>query len=221
MKKFMVLLILMLTIITYSAIKLERFVVDDFNIALKLGEITDKNVIVMFSSKSCYYCKKFKSEVLTDDKVQEWLRTEFVFAEIYAEKDKKAMFKGKMLTYIELFGAFGVRGTPTFFFFDSKGEPLAQLPGFVEKDTFLSILKYFVYSRTNDIKYQDFVKKNIDVNIKNRVLKLDKEKIDYLLNNDPNTMEYNKNIKDEYINVVLDKKDKKLEDEFYVVIYEK
>ncbi|KLO22972.1 thioredoxin [Marinitoga sp. 1197] len=219
MKNLFVFAMFIFAISIYSyAANLDDFIIHDFNTALKIGEITGKNVVIMFSSKSCYYCKKFKEDVLTDKKIQKWLRTEFIFAEIYADKNKSANFKNKSMNYVELFGAFGIRGTPTFFFFDK--EPLAQLPGFVEKDTFLSILKYFKYLKTRNIKYQDFVKSNIKVNIERKILKLKKEDIEYLLLNDPNTKKYNEKM-DKYTNVILDKVDKKLEENFYVIIYEK
>ncbi|KLO21651.1 MULTISPECIES: thioredoxin family protein [unclassified Marinitoga] len=219
MKNLFVFAMFIFAISIYSyAANLDDFIIHDFNTALKIGEITGKNVVIMFSSKSCYYCKKFKEDVLTDKEIQKWLRTEFIFAEIYADKNKIANFKNKSMNYVELFGAFGIRGTPTFFFFDK--EPLAQLPGFVEKDTFLSILKYFKYLKTRNIKYQDFVKSNIKVNIERKILKLKKEDIEYLLLNDPNTKKYNEKM-DKYTNVILDKVDKKLEENFYVIIYEK
>ncbi|SHF01339.1 Thioredoxin-related protein [Marinitoga hydrogenitolerans DSM 16785] len=220
MKKFVLMMFIIINIISFASVDLRNFVINDFNNALKIGEITGKNIIIMFSSESCYYCKKFKSETLLDDEIQKWLRTEFIFAEIYAERDKKAVFNGKSMTYVELFGAFGVRGTPTFFFFNNKGEPLAQLPGYIEKTTFLTILKYFKYYKKEQIKYDAFLRKNINVNIDKRVLNLKKNDVDFLLKADPNTKEYNKNL-DEYVNVIIDKKNKDVEENYFVVIYKK
>lgn len=36
----------------------------------------------------------------------------------------------------------GARGFPTTFFFNSKKKPVTTLPGFVDRKTFLSLLKY-------------------------------------------------------------------------------
>lgn len=219
-KILIVVVLLVISIYSFSNVKLDDFVIHDFNNAIKIGDITGKNVIVMFSSETCYYCKKFKNEVLVDKEIQKWLRTEFVIAEINPDRNKKAVYKGKTLNYAELFGAFGVRGTPTFFFFNSKGEALAQLPGYVEKDTFLSILKYFKYYRNEKISFKNFLSKKVDVVIGKKILKLNKEDIDFLLKNDPNTKKYNKKL-DEFTNVVMDEEDKKVEDKYYVVIYKK
>ncbi|KAF2956128.1 thioredoxin fold domain-containing protein [Marinitoga sp. 38H-ov] len=228
-KKFLVMVLLIISIISFtdntnignSSIdnsSINSFIIHDFDNALKIGNITGKKVIVMFSSESCYYCKKFKSEVLTDKEIQKWLKTEFIFAEIYADKNKKATYLGKTLNYLELFGAFGVRGTPTFFFFNSKGEALSQLPGYVPNDIFLSILKFFKYDKK--ITFQEFQEKNIDVSIDKKVLNLSKEEIHFLLKNDPNTKLYNNNL-DEYSNIVLKEKNQSLEEKYYIVIYEK
>ncbi|WGS65764.1 thioredoxin family protein [Marinitoga aeolica] len=220
MRKILILVLLVISIYSFSNVKLDDFVVHDFNNAMKIGKITGKNIIVMFSSETCYYCKKFKNEVLVDKEIQKWLRTEFIIAEINPDRNKKAIYQGKTLNYAELFGAFGVRGTPTFFFFDSKGEALAQLPGYVPKDVFLSILKFFKYFRKERISFQEFQEKNIDVNIDRKVLNLSKDDIEFLLKNDPNTKLYDNKL-DEYTNIVLEKKKEELENKFYVVIYEK
>lgn len=217
-KKLLVMFLMAISIISFS--NLNTFVVNDFDAALKIGEITGKDVIIMFSSESCYYCKKFKEETLIDSEIQKWLKTEFVFAEIYANKNKNATYMGKTMNYLELFGAFGVRGTPTFFFFNSKGEALSQLPGYVPKDVFLSILKFFKYFRKEKISFQEFQEKNIDVNIDRKVLNLSKEDIEFLLKNDPNTKLYNNKL-DEYTNIVVEEKNEELENKYYVVIYEK
>ncbi|NUU96282.1 hypothetical protein XO10_08410 [Marinitoga sp. 1135] len=223
MKKISLFILLIISgVIMYGSILPDKFIVHDFNVALKIGEITGKKVIIMFSSGSCYYCNKFKKETLYDEEVQKWLRTEYIFAEIYADKKKIANYKGKTLNYRDLFGAFGVRGTPTFFFFDSKGEAKAQLPGYVDPTTFISILKYFKYSSNHNIDYSTFVKKNIKVSIEKRVLNLTDEEIKYLLENDPNTVEYQKGDSlDNFVNVIVKEKSKEIESKFYVVIYSK
>ena len=217
-KKLFIMVLVVISIISFS--NMNNFIINDFDNALKIGNITGKNVIIMFSSESCYYCKKFKNDVLTDKEIQKWLKTEFVFAEIYTDKNKKATYDGRTFNYLELFGAFGVRGTPTFFFFDSKGEAISRLPGYVPNDTFLSILKYFKYYMKEKTSFQEFLDKEIDVEIDKKVLELDKKDIEFLLKNDPNTKEYNEKL-DKYTNVVLNKKNKKIEDKFFVVIYKK
>jgi thioredoxin-related protein len=217
-KKLLVMFLMVISIISFS--NLNTFVVNDFDAALKIGEITGKDVIVMFSSESCYYCKKFKEETLIDSEIQKWLKTEFVFAEIFADKNKKATYMGRTMNYLELFGTFGVRGTPTFFFFNNKGEALSQLPGYVPKDVFLSILKFFKYFRKEKISFQEFQEKNIDLNIDKKVLNLSKKDIEFLLKNDPNTKLYDNKL-DEYTNIVVEEKNKELENKYYIVIYEK
>ncbi|GAB6189805.1 thioredoxin fold domain-containing protein [Marinitoga arctica] len=218
MKKLFSLFIILISIISFSS-KLEDFIVNDYDNAIKIGKLTQKNIIIMFSSKTCYYCNKFKSEVLVDDEIQKWLKTEFIFAEIYADKDKYATIQNKKYNYMELFGAFGVRGTPTFFFFNTDGEPLTQLPGYVNKDMFLSILKFIKYIRKEKIGFEEFLNKGIKVSIDKKVLRLKKDEIEFLLKNDPNTKEYNKRL-NEYTNIVIKDENKELEKKYFVIIYE-
>ncbi|WP_296906263.1 thioredoxin fold domain-containing protein, partial [Thermotoga sp.] len=105
---------------------------------------------------TCYYCNLFKKEVLPKKDFQEILAPNFVLAEIYATDEKTTLFaeevlKEPPLSYRELFQGFGVRGTPTFFFFKGK-DGLGYLPGFVKKDTFIKILKYVAQELKEDFQ---------------------------------------------------------------------
>lgn len=215
--KGLFLMVLMYSISNFS-VPLNNFVLKNFDDAFAVSKITNKKVVVMFSSEECYYCKKFEEEVLTNESVQKWLRTEFVFVEITAKNSETASFRNKKYTYSQLFGAFGVRGTPAFFFFEGEDNFLGSVPGYVEADTFENLLKYLLFKDNTKVQFQDFIKKDYEIKIRKRVLSLSKKDIEFLLKIDPNTKLYDKSY-DSYTNVVVREKNDEYKN--FVVINEK
>ncbi|BBE30795.1 thioredoxin [Tepiditoga spiralis] len=215
--KFSIFVMLIISISIFS-VPLNNFVLRNFNDAFTVSKITGKKVIIMFSSEECYYCKKFEEEILTNKDVQKWLRTEFVFAEITAKNDGTADFRNKKYTYPQLFGAFGVRGTPTFVFFEDEDNFLGSIPGYVEANTFENLLKYLLFKDNTKVQFQDFIKKDYGINIRKRSLNLNKKDIETLLKIDPNTKIYNKSY-DDYTNVVVDNENNNYKN--FIIIKEK
>lgn len=116
MKRFLIIAILALSVISLA------LTLDD---AYRLANITQRKLIMMFSSPTCYYCNLFKKEVFPKEDFQEILIPNFVFVELYATDEKTTLFAKEVLgeesvSYRDLFAGFGVRGTPTFFFSREK-----------------------------------------------------------------------------------------------------
>ena len=60
--------------------------------ALKIGEQTNKKIVLMFSADWCGWCKKFKSEVLTNSDVKETLKN-YVFFIVDADQNRTILSK--------------------------------------------------------------------------------------------------------------------------------
>ncbi len=160
-------------------------IIDDFDKALKLSKIENKKAIIMFSDPSCYYCNKFKKETLKDETVVNLLKVNFIFSEIYPENSKKSSILGQELTYRELYGAFRISGTPTFWFFNESATPLTYLPGFVNAENFSKILRYMardLYKK--DIKFSDYVNQKDDFIGNKKIIEVKEEDFNWLLEND-------------------------------------
>ncbi len=95
---------------------------------LEEAKLNSRPVFVYFRSESCGWCKKFEAEVLTDQRVVSILEDSYVSVsiEIYRQKDVTKDYK--------------VRGTPTLIFLDEKLKEIERIPGFVDAETFVSIL---------------------------------------------------------------------------------
>jgi len=203
--KIFIFFILFISVFSFSE-PISNYVFTDIDTAKKIASLTDKYLIIMFSSDSCIYCKKFKENVLTDAEISKWLKTEYVFTEINPTSSRKATFGGKQYTYSQLYGGFGVRGTPSFLFMDRNENSFGILPGYLEKENFLQILMYIKYENNNDISLDDFISQNLKVSVSKRIIYLSQDDIDFLMKYDPNTVEL-KYSKDLYSNVVSADKD--------------
>ncbi|HNV06350.1 MAG TPA: thioredoxin fold domain-containing protein [Petrotogaceae bacterium] len=214
------LLILFGAVLTMAATSLKDFSVIDFDNAFKISELTGKKVVVMFTSDDCYYCKKFEDETLTDPTIIQWLKTSFIFTQITSSNIKTAKYNGKTYTYSQLFGAFGVRGTPTFAFF-SKTEYFGTVSGFMDATNFMNILKYLQYYEKNkDVSMADFIKSKTEVPLTKKILSLPQQDIDLLLKIDPNVKAYAPGL-DKYTNVIAESSEQAEKLENYLIFIKK
>jgi len=142
MKKAILVLLLTLSIFSFSY----QYTFYDLGTAHKISLIENKPLIIYFSSPTCTYCKKFEEEVLTNKSFQNILRASYIFAKINPNT-KTTIFMGEQFTNNDLFGAFGVRGTPTFvFWYKDKG--ITSIPGYMPLNDFKKALMYilrFIY----------------------------------------------------------------------------
>lgn len=185
MKKILVFLVLSLVTFSVFAYSLNDVLLNNFNTVLTLAKYEQKQAIVVFSDPTCFYCTKLKNDTLSNLGVQQMLSNNFVVGEIYPTNDT-ANFDGKTYTYTQLFQGFGVKGTPTLFFFTSSGTPITYLPGYLGPSDFTKILQY--------IALGDYVKK-VDFNTFSQkpnnfignasIVYLSPAHADYVLKNDP------------------------------------
>jgi thioredoxin-related protein len=162
----------------------------DLGIAHKISVIEDKPLIIYFSSPSCVYCKKFESEVLSDEKFQELLKLYYTFVKI-EPSNIKTKFLENEYTNNELFGAFGVRGTPTFVFW-YKDAGITMVPGFMPLEDFLNALNYILKYVYEDYRedFQTFLDNKESFNPKTKVINISNTDADFVLAHDKNAKKY-------------------------------
>ena len=94
--------------------------------AHELSQQTKKPIFAFFTGSDwCGWCKKFKTEVLTDASVQEALKN-YVFFIVNADENRSIVSK------------FGVIGLPNFFVIDYNENRLKQKAGFMSSEEFIS-----------------------------------------------------------------------------------
>jgi len=146
----------------------------------------------MFSAQSCYYCKLFDKDTLTDKNVQDFMRANYVFVRL-EESNSKTTFMGKTYTNSQLFSLFGIRGTPTFIFL-SGDSMVTQVPGYMPATDFLKALKYLVRVVEENYKatFDNYVKKTDNLTGKPKVINVSKADADYIIKYDNNSQQIDK-----------------------------
>lgn len=199
MKKFIFIFLVLATMISFSY----DYTMYDLGIAHKISVIEDKPLIIYFSSPSCVYCKKFESEVLSDEKIQELLKLYYTFVKI-EPSNIKTKFLENEYTNNELFGAFGVRGTPTFVFW-YKDAGITMVPGFMPLEDFLNALNYILKYVYEDYRedFQTFLDNKESFNPKTKVINISNTDADFVLAHDKNAKKYTSDQKIEKSTVYL------------------
>lgn len=95
----------------------------------------NRPIFLYFRSETCYWCIVFEKESLSDESVIEILNKNFVLISIDSVKQKKAAAN------------LNVWSSPYMIFFDSNGEEILRIPGYVKKEDFLAKLNEVMEKR--------------------------------------------------------------------------
>ncbi len=96
---------------------------------IKEAKNQSKPVFLYFRSETCYWCKRFEEEALSDRRIAEILDRNFILISIDTVKQQKVA------------SALNVRSTPYMIFFDREGEKeISRIPGYIPKEDFLDKL---------------------------------------------------------------------------------
>jgi len=117
----------------------------DYETGSALSSETGKPFMVNFTADWCKYCKKMKAETYSDAAVQAYLREHYVTALVDTEKHPNIAQK------------YYVRSLPTIWFLNSAGEPVTNLPGFVDAPTFLLVLAFIAEEAYKTQSFEEFM----------------------------------------------------------------
>lgn len=110
---------------------------------IEQAEAQETPILLDIYAPWCPYCERMQEEVYADATVQSYLDREFTYARLNRDTTAGAhRFDGRTLTSKQLGLALGARGVPTTVFMKPDGTPIARQPGFIERDTFLSLIRY-------------------------------------------------------------------------------
>lgn len=121
----------------------------------------NKPLMVDFYTDWCHWCKVLDQKTFSDKTVKAYLEKHYVSAKILADnKTQTAQYKGNTYKNNELTAAMGISGFPALMFYESNGEVITRIPGFVPPEEFILILKYIKegYYKKN-VSFEEFKKK--------------------------------------------------------------
>ena len=112
-----------------------------------------KRFAVMFEQKGCIYCKKIHTEVLTDPKINDWIRENYNIIQVNLWGDREMTdIDGESMSERQMARRWGVTFTPTIIFLPesvegmedktTKDVAVATMPGAFGKGTFLAMFQW-------------------------------------------------------------------------------
>lgn len=121
----------------------------------------NKPALMFFYTDWCIYCTKMNSEVFSDPEISQYLNENFVSIKVNPEKDNETVeIMGEKISPSKLMSYTGSTGFPTTLFWDRNKKPVTTVPGFIEKKTFLQILKYLKEEcYESNISLNDYINK--------------------------------------------------------------
>ncbi len=121
-----------------------------------------KKIMLDVYTDWCVWCKRLDQNVYSNPAVADYLRKHYVIIKLNAESSAKVRYKDTTYTSADFAMGLGVTGYPTIYFFDSSGEPLDKLGGYVEADRFLPIIRFFGEDYFRKMSWQDYQKLPLD-----------------------------------------------------------
>ncbi len=112
-----------------------------------------KRLVVMFEQKGCIYCRKIQTEILTDPKINAYVRKHFDIVQLDLWGDREVTdFDGEAMPEKSLARKWRVMFTPTIVFFPDNAAAVeeksgidvavASMPGAFGKLTFLALFEW-------------------------------------------------------------------------------
>ena len=104
-----------------------------------------QKIFYFFYTDWCTYCKKMDRITFTNADVAAYINRYFIPVRINSDKNKSAAAQ------------FGIQGVPDLRFLTPEGEAIARLPGYIEADKFLPLLKYIQTDSYLKMGFKEFL----------------------------------------------------------------
>lgn len=114
-----------------------------FEQALDKAQAEDRPILVEIYAPWCPWCQRMQDEVYADSTVQSYLSSEFLYVRLNSDADEGThQFRSRTLSTSELASTLGAQGVPTTVFLTADGTPIGRQPGFIDRSTFLRLIRY-------------------------------------------------------------------------------
>jgi thioredoxin-related protein len=118
-------------------------------------------VLVDVYTDWCGWCRRMEADVYSRPEVRDYLSRKFVTVKLDAEAPDPARYEGRAFTSRSLAARFGVSGYPTTIFLRPAGDQPVAVPGYVDAERFLLLLRYIGDGHMDrGVPFQDFVKRS-------------------------------------------------------------
>ncbi len=115
-----------------------------FDEGLAKAKKENKFLLVDFYTDWCGWCKKMDAETYTDKSIVKLLNEQFVLVKLNPEKEGTVNYNLETYSNQQFAGAAGVSGYPATGFFESTGQFIGVVPGYLDVTNFTDLLSKIV-----------------------------------------------------------------------------
>jgi thioredoxin-related protein len=119
----------------------------DYDGALKAAKKNNKPVLLYFFNKSCGYCTLMDKDTLADKDVNAVLKKDFIYLRVDTD------------TSADLAMLYEIRGTPSSWFLEPSGKPIRQIPGYIPKKEYKTVLEFIRGKHYKETDIQSYFSK--------------------------------------------------------------
>jgi thioredoxin-related protein len=109
-----------------------------------LGDQEGKKLFVHFYTDWCGYCDKMEKETFSDASIASYLNRYFISVRVNSEKQQNVAAQ------------FAVRGVPVTWFVSEVNERISSLPGYIDRDMLIRILKFIKTDAYKTMTFKEF-----------------------------------------------------------------
>ncbi len=118
----------------------------EFDSGMKMAHKSNKPIFLYFYADWCTYCVKLKKTTFKNKTILNYLKNHFISIKVNTDIEKELATNWK------------VRGLPTSWFLESDASQIDSIPGYMDEEQFLTILKYINTKSYDKMSFNDFVK---------------------------------------------------------------
>jgi thioredoxin-related protein len=124
---------------------------------IQQASVTNKKILIDVYTDWCGWCKKMESDTYSDDRIESYLRENYILVKLNAESDAKEMLGEVEVTQASLAKAYGVTGYPTTVFLMPDGKFITSVAGYMKPTEFSQVLKFIGEDYYKKMSYQDYL----------------------------------------------------------------
>lgn len=128
-----------------------------FEESIEQAQSDETPLLIEIYAPWCPYCQRMQDEVFSDASVREYLDENFTYVRLNSDTTAGThRYADRTLSTKELASVLGARGVPTTVFLEPDGTPIARQPGFIERPTFLKMIRYVGSEAYRNQSFQAF-----------------------------------------------------------------